>query len=194
MDDYDCSVRDAIDQAIVGKEEGFRVLLEKYNSYAFSIAIRLIKDDQEAEEVVQDAFMRAFKNIAKFKRSGKFSTWLYRIVYNTSLTRLRKRKLPIISLDEPLNYKFDVPDNYISGFEKLAQEDRVLFLNRAIDNLAVKESLAVALYYTNQCSIVEIAEITGWNKSTIKTRLYRARQNLYDELSKLLGNHINDLR
>lgn len=185
----------AIEQAMVGKEDGYRYLLEKYQSYAFSIAIGIVKNEENAEEVVQDAFIRVFKNITKFKKKGKFSTWLYRIVYNTSLTNLRKkRQIEVHSLNETENYELDIPDNYANGFDDLVSRDQIIYLNKAIASLSEFENLVVTLYYTNECSIIEIGQITGWNLSTIKTRLYRARQNLYVELSKLLGKETKALR
>ena len=185
----------AIESAIIGNEVGYRYLLEKYQTYAFSIAIGIVRNEENAEEVVQDSFIRVFKHITKFNKSGKFSTWLYRIVYNTSLTSLRgKREIDIRSLNEPENYEFDIPDNYANGFDDLVRSDKVSFVNIAIRSLSESENLVVTLYYLNECSIVEIAQITGWNTSTIKTRLYRARQNLYVELSRLLGNEKNGIR
>jgi len=185
----------AIGRAIAGNEEGYRYLLEKYQTYAYSIAIGIVKNEENAEEVVQDAFIRVFKHIAKFNKLGKFSTWLYRIVYNTSLTSLRgKRNIDIRSLNEPENFELNIPDNYANGFDDLVKSDKVTFVNLAIANLSEPENLVVTLYYTNECSIIEIGQITGWNTSTIKTRLYRARQNLYVELSKLLGIETNDIR
>lgn len=185
----------AIERAIVGNEDGYRYLLEKYQTYAFTIAISIVRNEEDAEEVVQDTFIRVFKNIAAFKKTGKFSTWLYRIVYNTSLTSLRgKQKIDVRSFNDPENYDLDIPDNYANGFENLNRNDKIMFVNKAINNLSESENLVVTLYYLSECSIIEIAQITGWNTSTIKTRLYRARQNLYIEISKMLGNETKDLR
>lgn len=194
MDKSNYSEANAIQDAMVGNEDGYRYLLEKYQTYAFSIAIGIVRNEENAEEAVQDAFIRVFKNIAKFKKKGKFSTWLYRIVYNTSLTSLRgKQKIDVHSLNEPENYELDIPDSCANGLEDLNRSDKIKFVNKAIANLPESENLVITLYYTNECSIIEIAQITGWNISTIKTRLYRARQNLYIELSMLLGNETNEI-
>ncbi len=195
MNNPNYSEETAIARSIAGHEDGYRYLLEKYKTYAFTIAIGIAKNEENAEEIVQDAFIRVFKNIAKFKKGGKFSTWLYRIVYNTSLTRLKgRRSIDTRSLNEPENYELDIPDNYANGFDNLVSSDKIAFVNKAIENLSEYENLVVTLYYANECSIIEIAQITGWNTSTIKTRLYRARQNLYVELSRLLGNETKDIR
>jgi RNA polymerase sigma-70 factor (ECF subfamily) len=194
MDETNYSEQAAIAKAIVGDERGYRYLLEKYKSYAFSIAIRIVKNEQEAEEVVQDSFIKAFKSIARFKKLGKFSTWLYKIVYNTSLTSIRRARINMDFLGDCTDFGLELPDSYINGFEKLIEKDKAVYINKAISRLPELESVAVTLYYNNQCTILEIEDITGWKTSTIKTRLHRARQNLYVELSKLLRDELNNLR
>ncbi len=184
----------AIERAIERDHEAYKFLLNKYKTYAFSIAVKIIKNREDAEEVVQDSFCKAFKAIRNFNRSGKFSTWLYKIVYNTALTRIRNKKLIMDTLEEfpDLNRGFDIPDNYVGSFEKLVQADQVAFLKKALTVLTESESLAITLYYTCENTIVEIETITGWNPSTIKIRLFRARQKLYTELSKQLNEEINE--
>ena len=194
MDESNNLEETIIDRAIDGDENAYRYLLEKYKSFAYTVAFRIVKNGEDAEEVVQDAFVKAFKNMRKFSRSVKFSTWLYRIVYNTSLTSLRGRRIILDSLEEPESYELEIHDDYANGFEKLIRKDKITYLNRAISNLSDVESLVVTLYYTNECSIVEIGQITGWNTSTIKTRLYRARQNLYTALHHLLKHELNELK
>jgi RNA polymerase sigma-70 factor (ECF subfamily) len=91
------------------------------------------------------------------------------------------------------NRDFDIPDNYVDSFEKLVQADQVTLLKKALTVLTESENLAITLYYTCENTIVEIEGITGWNPSTIKIRLFRARQKLYTELSKQLNEEINEL-
>jgi RNA polymerase sigma-70 factor (ECF subfamily) len=185
----------AIERAIERDPEAYRFLLNKYKTYAFSIAVKIVKNREDAEEVVQDSFCKAFKAIRNFSRSGKFSTWLYKIVYNTSLTRIRNKKVIMDSLEEfpDSNRGFDIPDNYVDSFEKLVQADQVALLKKSLTVLTESENLAITLYYTCENTIVEIESITGWNPSTIKIRLFRARQKLYTELSKQLNEEINEL-
>jgi RNA polymerase sigma factor (sigma-70 family) len=185
----------AIERAIERDPEAYRFLLKKYNAYAFSIAVKIVKNREDAEEVVQDSFCKAFKAIRNFSRSGKFSTWLYKIVYNTALTRIRNKKVIMDSLEEfpESNRDFDIPDNYVGSFEKLVLADQVALLKKALTVLTESENLAITLYYTCGNSIMEIETITGWKQSTIKIRLFRARQKLYTELSKQLHEEINEL-
>ena len=194
MDKGKITEQTAIVRAISGDEQGYLYLLEKYKAFAYSIAVQIVKNEQNAEEVVQDSFIKAFKSIAKFKKLGKFSTWLYKIVYHTSLTSIRGKKNIVEYHAEYTDYILDIPDNYSNGFEKLLEKDKEIYLNKAIEKLVESERMALTLYYTNQCTIKEMQDIMGWKPSTIKTRLFRGRQHLYVELSNLLNNELNDLR
>lgn len=184
-----------IERAIGRDPEACRFLLNKYKTYAFSIAVRIVKNREDAEEVVQDSFVKAFKALRNFTGSGKFSTWLYRIIYNTALTRIRNKKVIMDTLEEfpDSNFDFAIPDNYTGSFEKLVQADQAALLRKALIVLTESEDLVIGLYYTYENTIAEIEGITGWNPSTIKIRLFRARQKLYTELSKLLSEEIKEL-
>lgn len=193
MDQSTFSEQSAIDKAIVGDQSAYKFLLEKYKAYAFTIALRIVKNKEDAEEIVQDSFIKAFKTLSKFKGSAKFSTWLYKIVYNTALTSIRGNKIELISLDDCQSYELEIPKTYADGFDKLMKADQARYINEAIVNLSETDNLVIILYYTCECTITEIGEITKWNTSTIKMRLYRARQRLYAELSKLLNKEMTDL-
>jgi RNA polymerase sigma-70 factor (ECF subfamily) len=186
----DLSDDEVIDRAIRGDPSAYRLLLCKYKTFAFTIALKIVKNREDAEEVVQDSFCKAFKSLRGFNRSGKFSTWFYRIVFNTSLTKIRNKRLLMDSLQqfpEP-KYEFDIPDNYLDGFGRLVQQDRSVMLSKALAILDESENLMITLYYNCENTIAEIETITGWNPSTIKTRLFRARHKLYTELSKMVSN------
>lgn len=193
MDDPNVSEQLIIDKAINGEESAYRYLLEKHKAFAFTIAIRIVRNKEDAEEIVQDSFIKAFKAIGRFKRSGKFSTWLYKIIYNTALTSLRKYKPQLDHLEEYQNYEFSPSDNYQNGFDRLKNDDQVKYVEQAISNLDEIDKMMITLYYTGECTVSEVSEITGWNTSTIKVRLYRARQKLYMELSKSLNHELTDL-
>lgn len=184
-----------IQKAIRGDPAAYRFLLNKYKTYSFSIAVKIVKNREDAEEVVQDSFVRAFKALRNFNGSAKFSTWLYKIVYNTALTRIRNKKAIMDTLEKSpdSNFDFDIPDNYTGAFEKLVQADQAAILRKALVVLTESENLAIVLYYTCENTILEIESITGWNPSTIKIRLFRARQKLYAALSKLLNEEIHEL-
>ena len=189
----DFSENSVLDSALKGEQSAYRYLLEKYKSYAFTIALRVVYNREDAEEVAQDAFVKAFKALPGFNRSGKFSTWLYRIVYRTALTSIRGGRIKPEYLEEDTSYELNIPDTYANGFDKLTKDDQAQYLDLAISKLSETENLVLTLYYTCENSVSEISTITGWNPSTIKVRLFRARKNLYEELSKILSEEINDL-
>ena len=148
---------------------------------AFSIACRILDDDRDAEEVVQDAFLQAFRSIRSFKGNSKFSTWLYRIVVNGSLNRLKKRK-------PERNYE-DVECCY----RQLTVQDQTKFINQALEKLRTEDRLILTLYYLDEQSLTEIEAITGIAKENLKMKLHRARARMYGVLSKLLNMDINNL-
>ena len=184
-----------IDRAIGHDPTAYRLLLTKYTKFAFSIALRIVKNREDAEEVVQDSFVKAFKALRNFNKLGKFSTWLYKIVFNTALTRIRIKRIVMDSLEEfpNDNIDLDIPENYIDSFEMLVKQDQTELLKKALFVLSESEGLAITLYYTCENTITEIETITGWNPSTVKIRLFRARQKLYIELSRMLKDELKDL-
>jgi RNA polymerase sigma-70 factor (ECF subfamily) len=195
MTELKLTENEAIEGAIKRDPTAYRFLLCTYKNYAFSIAVKIVKNREDAEEVVQDSFCKAFKAIRNFSRSGKFSTWLYKIVYNTALTRIRNKKVMMESLEEfpESNHDFGMSDHHVDSFEKLVRADQAALLGKALTVLTESENLAITLYYLCENTILEIETITGWNPSTIKIRLFRARQKLYAELSKQLKLEIKEL-
>ncbi|MEL6538151.1 MAG: sigma-70 family RNA polymerase sigma factor [Bacteroidota bacterium] len=194
MNQHEISEGAIIDRAVKGDEVALRQLLEKHKSFAFTIALRIVKNREDAEEIVQDGFIKAFKALRSFKRTGKFSTWLYKIIYNTALTSIRGDKKIFISMkghsDEQL---LPIPEHNDSGLEKLKTEDQKKYLSMAINRLDETERLLITLYYTCELSIAEVSEITGANPSTIKVKLHRARLRLRDVLSSLLKSEMDNL-
>ncbi len=187
----------AMDLIIAKVKEGdlsaFNVLIEEYKSMAFTLAFKLMKSREDAEEVAQDAFLKAYKNIKKFEGKSKFSTWLYTIVYNTALTRLRKKQLPIDNTD------FGIQENLMhyseSGNEwrKLQRDERSSYIQSALGQLRDEDNIVITLFYLNENSLQEICEITGWELSNVKVRLHRARKRLLKELEHLLDHEVRSL-
>lgn len=194
MDDlHNISEESLIDRAIKGEEAALRSLLEKHKAFAFTIALRIVKNREDAEEVVQDGFIKAFKALRSFKRSGKFSTWLYKIIYHTALTSIRGKKIFMDSLEDSFDENLSGIKQTQDGFVSLKNEDQKTYLHMAIARLNQNENLLITLYYTCELSISEVAEVTGLNPSTIKVKVHRARHKLYKILSALLKHEINDL-
>lgn len=161
-----------IDQVLSGDTRAFRYFLETYKDMAFNLAVSIIKDDQHAEEVVQDAFMKAFNGLRSFNRKAQFKTWFYRIVVNESFQSLKKLKRKVFTTDVE---KVDPSSHIIREPEQPVMMDQV---RRAMMQLPPKESMILNLYYLEEHSMKEIRFVTGWSTANAKVILHRARKHL----------------
>jgi RNA polymerase sigma-70 factor (ECF subfamily) len=169
-----------IDRIIAGEEALYATLVNKYKSYAFTIALKIVGNRAEAEEVAQDGFIKAFNYLSKFNRDAKFSTWLYRIVFNTAISYKRKNRVQFDSIENSVVEYADRADH------DLLKDDKRVFLAQAMEKLSEADRTAVQLFYIKEFSLEETAEMMGQNLNTLKVRVHRARQRLADELKKIL--------
>ena len=179
-----------IKRVIGGDAEAFRFLIRKYQHMAFTVAMSIVKDEFTAEEVTQEAFIKTYENIGKFRFQSKFSTWLYRIIVNLAFRQLKKLKR------QEENYFSASNDNYSDepdGFDCLNKTDRTYYINRVLDILSPNESLALRLFYLDENSIEEVNAITGWSTSNTKVLLHRARKNFYSALGELLQKEMKTI-
>lgn len=175
--------------AVLEEHRGsFERLIEKYKDYAFNLAMILVHDRQLAEEVVQDSFVKAFRSLSDFRRTARFSTWLYRIVYTTSLDALKneKKRINLTGLDE---LEANAQDHFRPGSGLSIDADYIQGqLASAIGALPRESATIVTLFYLNEQSIEEISAVVKMNKNRVKVKLYRARKKLQESLQ-----HIKDL-
>ena len=165
-----------IDKVLSGDTEAFRYFLKKYKDMAFNVAVSIVKDDHYAEEVVQDAFMKAFNGLKSFRRTAQFKSWFYRIVVNESFQRLKKiKRNPVSIVDEISDMKDEDPTE---GLEQTYK------IRAALNVLSPKEGLALTLFYLEEYSVKEMVAITGWSSANTKVILHRARKNLRAILEK----------
>jgi RNA polymerase sigma factor (sigma-70 family) len=169
-----------IDRIIAGEQQLYAELINRYKSYAFTIALKILQNRPEAEETAQDAFIKAYHGLDKFNRESKFSTWLYRIVFNTAISYKRKHKAIFQSLDNV------VIGHAQEGENRLEHDDRKRFIEQGMSKLNDADRLAVNLFYLQEFSLEEIGAITGMQANTVKVRVHRARQKLADELKNIL--------
>lgn len=179
-------------KAISGDINSIAQLVNTYKDFSFTIAKSVVSNNEDAEEVVQDAFMKAFASLSKFKQASKFSTWLYRIVYNTALTKLKSRKLPTISIDQqPESEQDGTTENH--GWDLVKDTERKKYVTLALNRLSKEDRLVLILYYIEEKNIAEICEILSVGKSAIKMRLLRGRKQLEAELGLLLNHETRNL-
>jgi RNA polymerase sigma-70 factor (ECF subfamily) len=169
-----------IDRIVAGNQQAYAELVDRYKSYAYTLALKILENRPEAEEAAQDAFIKAFHHLKNFNKDSKFSTWLYRIVFNTAVSYKRKRKVAFQNIENTIiEYNQEAEG-------MLERQDRRKFLNQAISHLNEADKLAITLFYLQEFSLEEIAAITGMQANTVKVRIHRARQRLADELASVL--------
>ena len=169
-----------IDRILAGERECYSGLVDQYKSYAYTIAFKIVNNRPEAEEAAQDAFIKAFRYLKNFNRQAKFSTWLYRIVFNTAISYKRKNKQQFQSIEN------SIIEHPLTADRELEKDDQQVFIAKAMDELNEADRLAIQLYYIKEFSLEEVAEMMGQNINTIKVRVHRARQRLADELKRIL--------
>jgi len=178
-----------ISQVLEGKVNTFSYLVDRHKDKAFNLAFRICGNREEAEEIAQDAFLKAFRSLKNFKMKSSFATWLYRIVYNTAISLVRSRKKGLLSIEE-----FPAEAVDFLGFNKTedeaADDYRNSLVNFALQKISEEERGLLTLYYYNDLNTEEISKITGINKSNIKVRLFRARQKMAGIIRKVETKNI----
>jgi len=175
-----------ISSVVSGDSRAFSVLVDRYKDRAFSLAVRLVGRREEAEEIVQDAFVKAFKGLSGFRGDARFGTWLHRIVYNLCMTRVSRRRKGIESLDDLVGEE-RMPDDRSPGMEEQMDErDRFGFVEHELKNLGENLRTPIILFYIHEMKYEEIAEVMGLPIGTVKTNLHRGRKLLRDRISSKL--------
>lgn len=166
-----------ITATIKGDAKAFAVLVDRYKHMVFTLALKVLKNKEEAEEVSQDVFIKVYQSLQSFKGDSKFSTWLYKIAYYKSLDYLKKQKrsLHTSSIDSTMEYHLPSVENTLDGLET---NERKLIIKNAIDKLPEEDAVIITLYYFEELSLKEIAEILKKETNTVKVRLYRSRKRL----------------
>ena len=185
---------DAAQVALVlgGDPDAFRVLVDRHSRRLFRLAYRMIGNEHDAEEIVQDAFLRAYRRLDQFESRANFGTWLYRICANCALDLRRKQRGESLRVEPPLPQDPDALDPLDAapspqpGPERLALSGEVGALVRsAMDSLSAMERMAFVLRHVEGLSIEEIAESLGLNLGATKNSIFRAVQKLRRELAPL---------
>lgn len=174
-----------VEKAKRGDSRAYGVLVEKYQDYIFTIVYRVLKVREEAEEIAQDTFLKAYDALPGFRGESKFSTWLYQIAYRKALDRIKQNsRLVTTSLIEEVTA--DAFENVENGLEFLLSEERSEIIRTCILKLPAQEAAIITLYYFEEQSVKEIARVIEISEENIKIKLYRSRKLLFS----LLENYI----
>jgi RNA polymerase sigma-70 factor (ECF subfamily) len=173
-----------IKQILAGNSNAFSFIVDRHKNKAFNLAFRICGNREEAEEVSQDSFLKAYRSLASFKMQSSFATWFYRIVYNTAISNVRLKRKGILSLED---FPADATD-FIGGNiseEEAETEYRNSLINFALQKISEEERGLVSLFYYEEMSTEEISDVTGISKSNIKVKLFRARQKMLEIIEKV---------
>lgn len=156
----------------------FACLLDKYSLPIHSLILKVVRNREDAEELAQDTFMKVFKHIASFKGDCSFSTWIYRIAYNTAISSVRKKKHEFLAIEDTM--LDHVSEEDITNLFGLAtDEERIQKLEAALERLPPDERALILLFYWKEKTVEELVTITGLTQSNIKVKLHRIRKKLF---------------
>jgi len=181
--------RRLIKKCVKGNIEAFEELIAKYEKTAYNIAFKMLRNQDDAMDVSQEAFIKVFKSIKTFNFESSFSTWLYRIVTNTCLDFLRKNNNNVYSIDSPINteegeIQRDIPDTVNTPEEMLEKQLTKELVQNSINKLDDNHKAVIILRDIEGFSYEEISQILGCSLGTVKSRISRARNNLKDIILK----------
>lgn len=167
-----------IGQFLEGDEKGFEMLVRKYQDRLLNIVYSLVGRDRESEDIVQEAFLKAYHSLKNFRKESQFSTWLYRIVVNTAYDFLRRRRRFV--RDEALLEAS--PTALESPREALLSREKEALVQEALEDVPLKFRAALVLKEIEGLSYMEISRVLGCSIGTVESKIYRARQLLKDGL------------
>ncbi|MFY0651582.1 MAG: sigma-70 family RNA polymerase sigma factor [Cyclobacteriaceae bacterium] len=169
-----------------GDVSAYRWLIEKYKGPSFSLAIRILKNKEDAEDVVQEGFIRVYKSLRKFNRESSFATWLYKIMYNQCIDRVRKKKVDLVDL----KHADQRTDN---TYDQLENENRDKIIGDIVNELPTEENAIIRLFYEHDKDMKEIGVITGLSHATVRKKISRSRNKIKHRLVEVLGEEAKDL-
>lgn len=178
-----------IDKILQGENNAFAVLVDRYKDMIFTLSLKMVKNREEAEEVAQDTFIKIYNSLTKFKGDSKFSTWIYKIAYNTCLDRLKKNKKEDlnISIDEFSSHLIKTMDNALSALE---EKERKQTIQKCLNLLPGDENFLLTLFYFEDQNLEEIGKVMNISANNAKVKLFRSRQKLAVILRQQLESEI----
>ena len=182
-----------INKVLGGDKAAYADLMKLHQRFVFTLALRFTKNREDAEEIAQDCFVKAYRSLNTFRNTSKFSTWLYSIVYTTAMTFLRKKRLDVQSLDaEGVLPKVE---NRVSDLnaDEVEHKSKMVFVNKAIDQLLPDDAAVITLFYQGEQSLEEIGQALGMEINTVKVKLHRARHRLKEKIENILHHEVREL-
>ena len=185
-----------IDKILEGDTQSFSTLVSRYKDFVYTIAYRMVKSKEEAEEVAQDSFIKAYQSLSSFRGESKFSSWLYKVVYRKALDRIRmNNKKRTVELIEEITVSgnedtWGLPDE--NALHYLEETEKKKIIQDSILQLKEQDAAIITFYYFEELSVREIADITKLSEDNIKIKLHRSRKRLFSLLKDYILPEITD--
>jgi len=185
--------QDLISAVLAGNTTVYAELVKRHERFVFTLALRFVKKREDAEEVAQDCFVKAYRSLGTFSHNSKFSTWLYTITYTTAMSFLRKKQLDTQSIDdEATGIQLE---NQVSSYDanEIERKSAYVYLNQAIALLLPDDAAIITLFYQGEQSLEEISQVLKMEPNTIKVKLHRARARLKEKMQLILKDEVKEL-
>jgi RNA polymerase sigma factor (sigma-70 family) len=185
--------REIIQRVLDGDVRSFGILVDKHKAKAMTLAMRIMKNREDAEEVLQDAFVRVYRALSSFEWKSSFSTWFYRIVYNTCATAGgKKNRIHPLSIDveDEDGLRTEIASDELQPDIKLESDEFTKIVNEEVEKLPVVYGSTFTLFAIQEMSYEEIVQVTGLPLGTIKARLFRARAMLRESIIRRMDHSL----
>ncbi|WP_113660936.1 RNA polymerase sigma factor [Pedobacter nanyangensis] len=184
---------DLISAILAGDTGSYAVLVKRHQRFVFTLALRFARSREDAEEIAQDCFIKAYKALGTFKQTSKFSTWLYTITYTTAMTYLRKKRFNSSSIDDEEQVLQLANNDSSFDADAVEKKSTYKYLNEAIAMLLPDDAAIITLFYKGEQSLEEIGQALAMDPNTVKVKLHRARHRLKEKLQFLLKEEVKEL-
>lgn len=174
--------------AVGGDQRAYQELMERYRPAIFQAMLKMVNNREDANDLTQEAFGKAFHNLANYAPRYAFSTWLFKIAINNGIDHIRKKRLPLLSIDEPIepDSDYDFSSNLRAGMlnpeETIIRKQRMTLIRQVIGRLSDRYRLMIELRYFEELTYEEIANELSIPLGTVKAQLFRAKEMLYELL------------
>ena len=190
MNAEDKSDYELIDESIDGNENAFGILMGRYENSLYGLIFKMVRNHEETQDLVQEAFIKSYKALESFNKQYSFSTWLFKIASNNCIDHLRKRRLKTTSIDAPIqtedgSISQDLPDNSYSPEKNSLKNELFSSVNSIIDELPEKYKVVINLRHKEDNSYEEIAKALDIPIGTVKARIFRGREILKKSITKM---------
>jgi RNA polymerase sigma-70 factor (ECF subfamily) len=179
-----------IASALQGNQKAYEALLARHNRAIFHVVLKIVRNHEEAQDLVQETFMKAFNALASYRSEYRFSTWLYKIAANCAIDHVRKKRIEALSLDKPIETRdgqveYEVPDSSWDPEQDLVRKQKLRSIDEAIESLPEKYREVIIYRHRDDKPYEEIARILRVPVGTVKARIFRARELLKKKLKSI---------